>query len=70
MNMKPSASFQILAPKDDYSKQKLGKILDSLEAEKDPRNDGLIEMLDQLVYDQRHFVFPELPARESPRRPR
>ena len=55
---------------DDYSKQKLGKILDSLEAEQDPRNEGLIEMLDQLVYDQRHFVFPELPARESPRRPR
>ena len=43
---------------DVYSKEKLGKILDSLEEEQDPRNDGLVEMLDKLVYDQRHFVFP------------
>ena len=56
--MKPSASFKILCPMDVYSKEKLGKILDSLEEEQDPRNDGLVEMLDKLVYDQRHFVFP------------
>ena len=70
MNMKPSAGFQILAPMDEYSKEKLWKILDSLEKERNPRNDGLIRMLDQLVYDQSKFVFPELPARESPKRPR
>ena len=70
MNMKPSASFQVLAPMDEYSKEKLWKIVDTLEKERDPRNDGLIRMLDQLVYDQSKFVFPELPARESPRRPR
>ena len=70
MNMKPSASFQVLAPMDEYSKEKLWEIVDTLEKERDPRNDGLIRMLDQLVYDQSNFVFPELPARESPRRPR
>ena len=72
MNMKPSASFQVLAPMDEYSKEKLWKIVDTLEKERDPRNDGLIRMLDQLVYDQSKFVFPklELPARDSPRRPK
>ena len=70
MNMNPSASFQVLAPMDEYSKEKLWKILDGLEKERNPRNDGLIRMLDQLVYDQSKFVFPKLPARESPRRPK